>query len=76
MKFNIKIALLTLLLCIGKFSTAQYVNSEGVKKFDALLQYINYAYVDSTDQNKLVENAIVSVLKELDPHSVYIPKKN
>ncbi|MBI2281185.1 MAG: S41 family peptidase [Bacteroidetes bacterium] len=47
--------------------------TEGGRKFDALLQYINYAYVDTTNENKIVENAIVAALKELDPHSVYIP---
>ena len=28
-------------------------------------------YVDATDENKLVENAIVGMLEELDPHSTY-----
>ena len=54
--------------------SAQYVASEGIKKIDALFQLINYAYVDTTNENELVEEAIVAVLKKLDPHSVYIPK--
>ncbi|MCB0402125.1 MAG: S41 family peptidase, partial [Flavobacteriales bacterium] len=62
-------------LLFAQYASAQYVQSEGSKKFDALMQYINYAYVDSTDESKMVEDAIVAVLKELDPHSVYIPKK-
>jgi carboxyl-terminal processing protease len=65
--------LLFILICQPSFS--QYIQSDASKKFDALLQYIDYAYVDSTDDNKLVEDAIVAVLKELDPHSVYIPKE-
>lgn len=64
--------LFTILLYNPTF--AQY-SSEGGRKFDALLQYINYAYVDSTNEDKLVEDAIVNVLKELDPHSVYIPQE-
>jgi carboxyl-terminal processing protease len=64
----------TLFILIFQSGFSQYANGDASKKFDALLQYINYAYVDSTDENKLVENAIVAVLKELDPHSVYIPK--
>jgi carboxyl-terminal processing protease len=60
---------------ISQVGFSQYIQSDASKKFDALLQYIDYAYVDSTDNNKLVENAIVAVLKELDPHSVYIPKE-
>ncbi|MBL4593049.1 MAG: PDZ domain-containing protein, partial [Flavobacteriales bacterium] len=67
---------LTLLpILISQVGSSQYIQSDASKKFDALLQYVNYAYVDSTDDNKLVENAIVAVLKELDPHSVYIPKE-
>jgi len=74
MKSVNKIILLSLFIFIGNIANAQYKNSEGSKKFDALLQYIKYAYVDSTDEESLVENAIVSVLKGLDPHSVYIAK--
>ncbi|MHC1775060.1 MAG: S41 family peptidase [Lentimicrobium sp.] len=47
---------------------------ETVQKFASLLQMINYYYVDSTNQAQLTEGAIVSMLKELDPHSVYISK--
>ena len=32
-------------------------------------------YVDSINEKKLVETALNSILKELDPHSVYIPKE-
>lgn len=48
----------------------------GMKKYNMALQIIKYAYVDSVDEAKLVETAIVEDLKELDPHSVYIPKKD
>lgn len=44
-------------------------------KFETLLQLIDYAYVEEVDQPKVVEDAIINVLKELDPHSTYIPKK-
>ena len=75
MRIYTKSALIITFIFIGKISSAQYVASEGIKKLDALFQIINYAYVDSTNENELVEEAIVTVLKELDPHSVYIPKK-
>jgi len=45
-------------------------------KFNTLMQLINYYYVEDVDQPKLTEEAIVAVLKELDPHSVYISKKD
>ena len=72
---KIQLSFTLLLILIGQSGFSQYVQSDASKKFDALLQYINYAYVDSTDDNELVEDAIVAVLKELDPHSVYIPEE-
>jgi len=43
-------------------------------KFNTLMQLLNYYYVEDIDQPKLTEEAIVAVLQELDPHSVYISK--
>ena len=37
---------------------------------------ITNLYVDSIDEKKLVEDAIVGMLKELDPHSSYTPAKD
>ena len=48
---------------------------EGVRKLDMLMSVINYAYVDEVNNEKMVEDAIVGMLEELDPHSVYIPEK-
>ncbi len=45
------------------------------QKFSSLLQIINYYYVDTTNQSELTEKAIVAMLKELDPHSVYLTKE-
>jgi len=47
-----------------------------VKKFSTLLYLIDNFYVDTLDVPALTETAIVQTLKELDPHSAYIPKKN
>lgn len=44
-------------------------------KFGRVLEWIDNYYVDSVDQRMIVENAIVEVLKELDPHSSYLTKK-
>ena len=49
---------------------------ETTLKFNTLMQLINNFYVEDIDQPKLTEEAIVAVLKELDPHSVYISKKD
>jgi carboxyl-terminal processing protease len=38
------------------------------------LQFLKYFYVDSVDFNKIVEKGTIEMLKELDPHSIYISK--
>lgn len=45
-------------------------------KLQTLLYQIDHMYVDSVNDNKLVDKAIVAMLGELDPHSVYIPKED
>lgn len=45
------------------------------RKMEAALAIISQQYVETLDDDKLVEDAINGVLKELDPHSVYIPPK-
>lgn len=42
-------------------------------KLDMVMNMLKYSYVDSVDINKIEETAIQSVIKELDPHTVYIP---
>jgi carboxyl-terminal processing protease len=51
-------------------------SKETSQKYAAALFYIENFYVDSTNSAELVENAIVNTLKELDPHSAYISKKD
>ena len=41
-----------------------------------MLQMLNYYYVDTIDMSNIVEKGIIEMLKELDPHSVYIAKKD
>lgn len=44
-----------------------------IEKLNALIFHIQRSYVDEVDTEKMVEDAIVSMLEELDPHSMYIP---
>jgi carboxyl-terminal processing protease len=46
---------------------------EQMKKFSEVLSTVQKSYVDEVQTPKLVEAAIVGMLGELDPHSVYIP---
>lgn len=41
-------------------------------KFARTLEYVKRFYVDSVNSGKLVEDAIVNMLEELDPHSSYM----
>jgi carboxyl-terminal processing protease len=43
-------------------------------KFGKVLEWINKYYVDSVNEDFLVEHAITELLKELDPHSSYLTK--
>lgn len=44
----------------------------GQGKIEELLRYIEAKYVDEVDRDKLVEEAINNIIKQLDPHSNYI----
>jgi carboxyl-terminal processing protease len=44
---------------------------QSLKKFERALDVINRYYVDSVNNQNLVEQAIISMLKQLDPHSNY-----
>jgi carboxyl-terminal processing protease len=72
---SMKIRIKSLVFCIlmGLQLTAHAQTGNQARKYDALLQIINYAYVDTPNEEKLTEAAIRAVLKDLDPHSVYIP---
>src|SRR4030042_4349493 len=59
---------------------AQQVSSqmltEETFKIGKTLNLIDGYYVDSTNINKLAEDMIIAMLKELDPHSTYISAKD
>ncbi|MEN8120657.1 MAG: S41 family peptidase [Bacteroidota bacterium] len=50
------------------------ISSEQAYKFNRVMDLISMFYVDTIKEQKLVEQAIISVLKDLDPHSIYINK--
>lgn len=62
---------LLLAFCAFASATAQRSNQEA-RKLQLALYAINNLYVDSTDESKLVEDAIVGMLDKLDPHSNYM----
>lgn len=46
-------------------------NDSPLRKLQIAEMAVSNLYVDSVDENKLVENAIVGMLQKLDPHSSY-----
>ena len=67
---------LAIAFCMAATSSFAQQNPATVGKLEALLYHIDQMYVDSVDDEKLVDKAIVSMLEELDPHSIYIPKED
>jgi len=51
------------------------VQTSNVNKFDAIVDLIQSAYVDSISTDSLIEKTIPELLKNLDPHTTYIPAK-
>ncbi len=65
-----------ILLVLGFSQTqshAQEVREQTIK-YQNLIGLIDAFYVDTVNLEKLTEDAIIKVLAELDPHSVYISK--
>ena len=74
---NIKLFLTNLLLFTVLVVNAQQPNAQqNTQKVATTLYLIDNFYVDTVNADKLVEQAIIATLKELDPHSAYISKKD
>ena len=44
-------------------------------KLNRLIDYIDYEYVDEINTDSIVDVTVNNILEKLDPHSVYIPKR-
>lgn len=66
--------LLILFTLPSSLLTAQETVQQNQLKFGRLLRLVDSYYVDSVNVEKLTEKAIVSLLSELDPHSMYMSK--
>ena len=79
-KTIIKSILTITLFCIFLSTEAQNKEQskaqQNAQKFATTLYLIDNFYVDSANSEKVVEDAIIAALKELDPHSAYISKKD
>jgi carboxyl-terminal processing protease len=76
---SLKMFFLAIASFLAITATAQQPQSKGQmnsQKLATTLYLIENFYVDTTNIDKVTENAIVAALKELDPHSAYISKKD
>ncbi len=67
------ITVFLLSLCTGISLSAQF--SQQSLKFGEVFEKVSDYYVENVDQNKLVEEVIVQMLHDLDPHSSYLSKE-
>lgn len=66
-----------ILLCLGMllfvpFLHAQYNASPSSMKMNMAMYAIRNLYVDDVNENKLVEEGLRAMIKDLDPHSAYM----
>lgn len=72
-RINFVILLIISQLCVAQNNVK---STETTQKLATTMYLIDNFYVDSTDMPKLTEEAIVAMLKSLDPHSAYIAAKD
>jgi carboxyl-terminal processing protease len=86
MKSSIKIVIIIIIslligIAIGTFEIPKYqivptkTSSDKARKIADVLSLINKEYVDKIDLDSLSDDAIRSLLEDLDPHSVYFTKE-
>lgn len=76
-KSNLFSILIIICFCILSINiNAQNKAQMNAQKMGTTLYLIENFYTDTVNLDKITDDAIVSVLKELDPHSAYIPKKD
>lgn len=77
MNKNTFLLLVLILFCFNSINiNAQNKAQSNAQKMGTTLYLIENFYTDTVDLDKLTEDAIVAALKELDPHSAYISKKD
>ena len=79
MKKILIVGIALLLAGVQSFRSTAQIRENQVKeqtvKYQRLMALIDAFYVDTVNLQKLTEDAIIKVLADLDPHSVYITKE-
>jgi len=74
LQLSLRLVALLAFIPLVRTASAQDRTGAAASKLESLLYHIDRMYVDEVDKDELVEAAIIRMLEELDPHSVYIPK--
>lgn len=88
--FNVLLPLIVSIACVigmlagqrmgnggGQDPLIQSLNGDqeiGVGRIEEVIRFIESKYVEEVDDEEMVEDALTSVMKYLDPHSLYISK--
>jgi len=59
-------------MMLANIAFSQFQMTPGTQKMGLALYAIKNLYVDNVDENKLVEEGLRAMVKELDPHSAYM----
>jgi carboxyl-terminal processing protease len=73
--FRLLFAIILLFSTFAGFAQKFDNTDMALSKYRKLLYLINMYYIDTVNQQQIIEKAIVSTLKTLDPHSYYISKE-
>ncbi len=73
---SLKLFFLAIACFFAMAATAQSKAQMNAQKLGTTLYLIENFYVDTANLDKVTEDAIIAALKELDPHSAYISKKD
>jgi carboxyl-terminal processing protease len=76
LRIPIRLVALLVLTSLVRTACGQDRTGAAASKLESLLYHIDRMYVDEVNKDELVEAAIIRMLEELDPHSIYIPKED
>jgi len=57
-------------------SESLFTSNSKKEKLNRLIDYIDYEYVDEVNTDSIVDVTVNNILKNLDPHSSYIPQRD
>jgi carboxyl-terminal processing protease len=66
----------TMFIPSGGGGGTDQIITENTNKFNTILEIIEERYVDSVDNELLIESSIQGMIEKLDPHSSYIPARD